>query len=139
MNIKQSVPNSKQGNQSWLKGLLSVLLLFLVLGGLAGTVFFFLHSGPSGTREALTLEKATALSEWMKENWPGRKSPDFSFQGTLIGEQGAIAMINDQMISEGDEINSVRILKIGTTNIVVRYQEKIYNLGIGNCLKPESD
>ena len=132
--LKKPHPKAKSA-PSKLKRVLILLLVSALLAGLGTGVFFFLR--PSAIpREGIFKNGVSSFSSLLKKIAPGEQNPVFNFQGTFIGEKGAIVMINDEMAAAEAEINGVRILETKGKTIHVEYHGKQYTLTVGESLDP---
>lgn len=86
------------------------------------------------------VKKLSDLSSLIQEKITNRE-PDIvlSFQGTLMGEQGAIAIINDQMVAVGATIEDVLITGIDNRRLTIDYHGEIQTLTIGETVSIRRD
>lgn len=68
-------------------------------------------------------EKTTTLLKKTISEYSGTEMV-FSFQGTLDGEQGMIAIINDKMVAQGASIDGVRVAEITEKTLTIEYDDK---------------
>lgn len=136
-NLKTPPKKQKEASSKRNRVLLPLLLIAL-FAGLGAGAFFLLRTPPANTEDAAVEKAPFSFSSILKRITPSEPKPVFSFQGTLIGERGAVAMINDEMAAAGAEIDGVRILKIDGETLVVGYREKSYTLVVGERFDPDT-
>jgi hypothetical protein len=58
----------------------------------------------------------------------------FTFQGTLAGKNGAIAMINNKPVAVGTEFQGVEVIAISNQVLILEYKGKTKKLGVGETV-----
>jgi hypothetical protein len=61
----------------------------------------------------------------------GKKTATITFKGTMIGEKGAIAIVNGRMATVGAEVEGVRIVEIQDHTLTIEHQGEKFPLSIG--------
>jgi hypothetical protein len=132
-----------------------VLIAFLILCAIGGIAFqivgfasirgSFLSGKFLSTNsmfEALPISKSSfdALPEFFET---GRHSltpsARYTFQGTLTGETGSIALINGEMAAVGAAIDGVTIVSISNKTLIIERKGQPVMLTIGESFEPASD
>ena len=57
-----------------------------------------------------------------------------TFQGTLAGEEGAIAIVNDEPLALGTEIQGVKVIAISDRVLILEYKGETKKLGVGETV-----
>ena len=130
VNYRTQTPAPPQGS----KKTLMILLLLLVIGALGTGAFLFLRSDSA---DALILPEA--FTTMLKNNTPGRRKISLTFQGARIDPNGAVAMLNNEMVAVGERFEGVQVLKVGKRTLTVEYQGKTYDIALGDSVSLPSD
>jgi hypothetical protein len=119
------------------KRLIIDLLILGSLAGLAGGIYLLTNDS---SIEALAPLRNMIDRHKRNPDHGGsllpRTAPRFHFQGTMLGEQGAVAVINDELISAGADIDGMRILSITNHTLTVEYEGKRFQLTVGQTFSP---
>lgn len=138
---KTAEPKTASGKK---KLLIALLIISVVLGCAIGVYFLYFSSGMGNSMKKslneFPVKKLSDLSSLIQEKITNRE-PDIvlSFQGTLMGEQGAIAIINDQMVAVGATIEDVLITGIDNRRLTIDYHGEIQTLTIGETVSIRRD
>ncbi|MBI9021314.1 MAG: hypothetical protein JEZ10_08695 [Verrucomicrobia bacterium] len=131
-------PRKQEEASSKRKRVLLPLLLAALFAGLGAGAFFLLRTPSANPGDAGVKKAPFSFSSILKKITQSEPKPVFSFQGTLIGEKGAVAMINDEMAAAGAEIDGVRIVEIDGENLIVEHRGKPYALTVGESFDPDT-
>lgn len=122
------------------KTLIALLILSLIFGCIVGVYFLSLSSSGFGASIKKSLNEfpvknLSNLSDILQKKI-ANKEPDIvlTFQGTLMGEQGAIAIINDQMVAVGADIHGIRIVEINNRRLVIDHLGETQTLTLGETV-----
>lgn len=63
----------------------------------------------------------------------------YTFQGTLTGETGSIALINGEMAAAGALIDGVKILSISNRTLTIQRHQETLTLHVGDSFEPAED
>ena len=115
-----------------------VKLLFLILY-LATTLVCFLSSEPSflfadefkvkfiyrseGVRDPFSLSDAVVVGKTVEKNFLSEKN--IKLEGILWDETAPYAIINDEILRVGDELDGVTILKIEKERVTFGYKDEL--------------
>ncbi len=69
----------------------------------------------------------------------GKKTAAITFKGNMIGEEGAIAIVNDKMAAVGAEFEGVRIVEIQAHSLTIEYQGEKIPLSVGQTFSYSVD
>jgi len=126
------------------KTLIALLIISGMLGCAIGTYFLYFSSGMGNSMKKnlneFPVKKLSDLTILLQDKITTRE-PDIvlTFQGTLMGEQGAIAIINDQMAAAGATIEDVLISEIENRKLTIDYHGEIQTLTIGETVSIRRD
>lgn len=142
---QKNAPAKKEAPSKKKKLLIALLILSIVAGSAGGVYFLYRSSSVFGfsmkkSLEEFPIKNLSDLSTLL-QNKIATREPDIvlSFQGTLLGEQGAIAVINDQMVAAGAEFEGVRIVEINNRKLVINYRGETQTLSIGETVSISQD
>ena len=127
MNLKNRVTPPEKAAGSWPKRVFTVLLVLIILAAFAGS--------------ALLLPQAEGLRKSLKATLSKtKKKKGITFQGTMRGEKGSLAIVNDQMAADGAEIDGVRIVEIKDDHtLIIEHQGKQTPLTTGQTYSTDPD
>ncbi len=54
--------------------------------------------------------------------------PEFSLSATFISVNGPMAVVNDILLSIGDEIEGIRLIMVGEARVKIRYKGKVVDI-----------
>lgn len=141
---QQGTATDKKRSSGKKKALIALLILSVAAGCIVGAYLLYASSGfGSSVKKGLdgfAVKNLSDLSSLLQEKVT-QKAPDIvlTFQGTLLGEEGAIAIINDQMVAAGATIEGVRITSIDNRKLVIDYQGEVQTLTIGETISIHQD
>lgn len=163
MNSKSAEQKTSRSTPDGLKKMLIVLLILSAVAGHASTVYLTIiatsnadNPAATGIRRPLleTLKAPEQFETVFTENIerfqirqisgvkdlfreitePEGTLHSFTFQGTLSGERGAIAIINDHPIAVNAEIDGVRVVAISDRMVVLEYQKNTKEVLVGETV-----
>jgi len=126
------------------KTLIALLIISVILGCAVGAYFLYFSSGMGNSMKKslneFPVKKLSDLTTLLQDKITTRE-PDIvlTFQGTLMGEQGAIAIINDQMVAAGATTEVVLISEIENRKLTIDYHGEIQTLTIGETVSIRRD
>lgn len=151
-----------------LKKILLTLLFISVIGGYAGNAFLFSHAGETiqstvtATLQSTIEENSSIESSLLDSFLPSRGQTDntsfqgvkdlfrtaskekvemisFTFQGTLAGSDGAIAMINGKQVAVGADFQGVNVTAISNRVLILEYKGETKKLVVGETVSVQLD
>jgi hypothetical protein len=163
MNSNSANKKSGQMTPGGLKKTLIAMLILSAIAGHASTICFSLRTTSGAeiliphqvTRPLLdTLKAPENLKALVTENieqfqgkhisgvkdlFRGIAEPkgtlhSFTFQGTLTGTQGAVAIINDRPVAVDAEIDGIRIAAISDRMVILEYQQNTKEVLVGETV-----
>lgn len=140
---KNKAPKTKTASGKK-KTRIALLIISGVIGCAVGAYFLYFSSDMGNSmkksRHEFPVKKISDLTTLLQDKITNRK-PDIvlTFQGTLMGEQGAIAIINDQMVAAGATIEDVLITGIDNRKLTIDYHGEIQTLTIGETVSIRRD
>lgn len=127
-----------------------IYLLIIAFGAFSANFIYRLFTPSLKTAPAAKSIKAPETKEPAKEHLPelpqkpialpeaasiepppdSEPLPSLILSGIFFSEDGAYALINNQIVEEGDEVGGLSVIKIGVTEVELQNKEKTLKLPI---------